>query len=172
VQLTPTYILDVTKFYYCDFLLNFALFHFLFLVFVFNLFSFLRPISFIKVLLYSLPLQILVLMFSLSIFQSSYLLHSISCSLYQLYKGNLFSYSVSLAFFFSPLTSSFSYPPCTTLYFSGTIRTTLTYVACIFVLNHPLGRFLHNFFYIHSFKSCISYCNQTTLYSFSLFKNT
>jgi hypothetical protein len=33
-----TYILDVTKFYNSDFLLNFALFHFLFLVFVFNLF--------------------------------------------------------------------------------------------------------------------------------------
>ncbi len=62
----------------------------------------------IKVLLYSLPLQILVLMFSLSVFLSIvfYLLFSLSAI-----QGQPFSHFVSLAFFFSPLTKLFFISP-------------------------------------------------------------
>jgi hypothetical protein len=94
-----TYILDVTKFYNCYFMLNFALFHFFFLAFVLSLFF--SP-YFVQHSLKSLPifssslnLGAHVLSFSLSIYCILYLVLFIS------YTRETFSFCFSCILFLS-----------------------------------------------------------------------
>ncbi len=94
------YILDVTKFYNCDFLQNVALVHFLLLVFVLNLFF---SLYFVQ---HSLLTSYYILFLfkswcSCFLFQSFYLLHSISCSLYSYTRETFFSFCFSCILFLS-----------------------------------------------------------------------